>query len=1053
MPDIETIIRILSGAKCISPRKKPHPLDTKRLKRLALIIMIFVLLLSGVVAADETGETYNTSGIINRSVSVDPTGLTEGFSAVIYDNTNGLPTSEANAITETSDGFIWIGSYAGLIRYDGNTFERMDSTTGISSIKCLYTDSRDRLWIGTNDNGVAVLERGEMRMWGKLEGMSSAHTRAITEDENGTIYVATTDGIMTIDPEYHLAKIEEEEIEHANMRDLRMYENGVIYGTTDLGDIMTISDGKLLSYLSAEENPKQGVGAILVDPKNPEKLYMESFDMEFHHVSYVDGKLTDIETFNIEPLKYIKQLEYIDGKIWICAGNGIGTLDEDNNFTLLENLPMNNNVGHVMTDYLGNLWFTSTRQGVMKVVPNQFSNLYERFKIPEEVVNTTCMSDGKLYIGTDTGLKVLDDNGLLTSLPLKKAMTASGTELDAKDLIEYLDGARIRSIIRDSKGFLWISTWRISGLLRYDPGTGILTAFTEEEGLLSNSLRSVCEGEDGRILIAVTGGVNVIMNDEVIASYSSEDGIDNTESLTVTEAFNGDIVLGSNGGGLYIIKDDGIWNINVEEGLPSDIVMRLKRDENQELIWIVTSSAIAYMTPDYQVTTVQKFPYTNNYDLYENSKGDMWVLSSNGIYVTPSEELIANGEINPVYYSIASGLPCIATANSYSELTDDGDLYIAGSTGVAKVNIEQPFENVAELAATVPYVEADGTEIYPDNDGNFTIPSDTKKLTVPSHVFNYSLGNPQVSYQLEGFDSKVYTVSRNDLTPIDYTNLSGGDYIFTLQLKDSMGRGNKKVSVHIIKEKKLYEELWFIILSGLFIIAAIVLCVRLYIRRKTKKLEHRQKETMALISEITEAFAKVIDMKDTYTNGHSSRVAKYTTMLARELGYDEETVEKYYRIALLHDIGKIGIPGEVLNKPGKLTDEEYEIIKSHTTKGYETLKDISIMPELATGAQFHHERPDGRGYPNHLNEDEIPRVAQIIAVADCFDAMYSNRPYRNRMNFDKVVSIISEISGTQLTPDVVDAFLRLVEKGEFHDPEDHGGGSLENIENIRNREQ
>ena len=543
------------------------------------------------------------------------------------------------------------------------------------------------------------------------------------------------------------------------------------------------------------------------------------------------------------------------------------------------------------------------------------------------------------------------------------------------------------------------------------------------------------------------------MNDEVIASYGSEDGIDNTESLTVTEAFNGDIVLGSNGGGLYIIRDDGVLNINVEEGLPSDIVMRLKRDENQELIWIVSSSAIAYMTPDYQVTTVQKFPYTNNFDLYENSKGDMWVLSSNGIYVTPSEELIANGEINPVYYSIASGLPCIATANSYSELTDDGDLYIAGGTGVAKVNIEQSFENVTDLAATVPYVEVDGAAIYPDNDGNFTIPSDAKKLTVPGYVFNYSLGNPQVSYQLEGFDSKVYTVSRNDLTPVDYTNLSGGDYNFSLQLKDSMGRGNKEVSVHIIKEKKLYEEIWFIILSGLLIIAVIVLCVRLYIRRKTKKLEHQHKETMTLISEITEAFAKVIDMKDAYTNGHSSRVAKYTTMLARELGYDEETVEKYYRIALLHDIGKIGIPGEVLNKPGKLTDEEYEIIKSHTTKGYETLKDISIMPELATGAQSHHERPDGRGYPNQLSGDEIPRVAQIIAVADCFDAMYSNRPYRNRMNFDKVVSIIREVSGTQLTPDVVDAFLRLVEKGEFRDPEDHGGGSMENIENIRNRTQ
>lgn len=190
-------------------------------------------------------------------------------------------------------------------------------------------------------------------------------------------------------------------------------------------------------------------------------------------------------------------------------------------------------------------------------------------------------------------------------------------------------------------------------------------------------------------------------------------------------------------------------------------------------------------------------------------------------------------------------------------------------------------------------------------------------------------------------------------------------------------------------------------------------------------------------------------MKDKYTNGHSSRVAKYITMLVRELGCDDETIEKYYRIALLHNIGKIGVPPEVLNKNGRLTDEEFDIIKSHTSQGYEALKDISIMPELAIGAQAHHERPDGRGYPNHLKGDEIPQVAQIIAVADCFDAMYSNRPYRNRMNFDKVVSIIREVSGTQLAPNVVDAFLRLVDKGEFRDPDDHGGGTTENIENIR----
>ena len=109
------------------------------------------------------------------------------------------------------------------------------------------------------------------------------------------------------------------------------------------------------------------------------------------------------------------------------------------------------------------------------------------------------------------------------------------------------------------------------------------------------------------------------------------------------------------------------------------------------------------------------------------------------------------------------------------------------------------------------------------------------------------------------------------------------------------------------------------------------------------------------------------------------------------------------------------------------------------------------MPELATGAKSHHERPDGKGYPQGLKGDEIPRAAQIIAVADCFDAMYSDRPYRSRMNFDKAVSIIKEVSGTQLTEDVVDAFLRLVEKGEFRDPDDVGGGSMDDINNIHKK--
>ena len=247
--------------------------------------------------------------------------------------------------------------------------------------------------------------------------------------------------------------------------------------------------------------------------------------------------------------------------------------------------------------------------------------------------------------------------------------------------------------------------------------------------------------------------------------------------------------------------------------------------------------------------------------------------------------------------------------------------------------------------------------------------------------------------------------------------------------------------------------LQIVIIAAGFLLGCILIGVRLYVgARRADEMDSllkQQKRDKELMRELIEAFAKVVDLKDSYTQGHSMRVAQYTEMLARELGYDEETVEKYHNIALMHDIGKIGIPDSVLNKAGKLTDEEYELIKSHAARGYDVLKNISLMPEIAIGARSHHERPDGKGYPLGLKQDEIPVVAQIIAVADCFDAMYSNRPYRSRMNFDKVVSIIKEVSGTQLSPKVVEAFLRLVDKGEFRAPDDDGGGSTESIENLR----
>ena len=980
---------------------------------------------------------------------VDPINNIEGVSAVLYDNTDGLPTSEANAMAQTSDGFIWIGSYGGLIRYDGETFERFDSTTGIASVVSLFTDSEEKLWIGTNDHGAAVMDRyGHIYMFGKEDGLPSASVRSFTEDLQGNVYIATTEGIAVVDPDMNLSVIDDPTIKKY-IRQIEAGSDGIVYGLTQDGDVFSVADGAIKEFHSKNDLGLEdmNIRALHVDSENPGYLYLGNDRTKVYYGSFATG-FPGNQAIVINPLNTINSITNVGDELWICANNGI-CVYRDGEVSILENVPMTANVECAMCDYQGNLWFASSRQGVMKIVPDQFTDIFEKYDIPREVVNTTCSFEGQLFMGTDSGLKVGSKTGSVEKISLDSCVTASGRNLGFKELLTMLDGVRIRSIIEDSQGRLWISTFNKLGLIRYDHGD--VLAFTEEDGMPSDRIRAVSERSDGSFIVACTGGVAVIRNDAVEQVYDASSGISNIEILTVAEGSNGDILAGTDGGGIYVIGASGVTNLDTDNGLYSDIIMRIKKDVERDIYWIVTSNSLAYMTSDYEIHTIQNFPYSNNFDLYENSLGEMWILSSNGIYVVTVDDLIANEEINPVFYGIDNGLPLIATSNSYSYVTDDGTLYIAGSTGVAKVNIEVPFENVDSIKMTVPFIIADGVYLYPDDDGVINIPSDAKKVTIYPFICTYTLMNPKVSYYLEGFDREYTTVKRSDLSTIDYTNLKGGYYTFRMVISDSMGHGNNEFSISIVKQRTVFEMLWFYLLLFVVFVCGTAVAVIYYVNKKTEKLMKKQEEDKTLIREIVEAFAKTIDMKDKYTRGHSTRVAHYTKMLAEEMGYNEETVEKFRNIALLHDIGKIGVRGEVLNKNGRLEDDEFAEIKSHTTKGYNVLKDISIMPELSIGAELHHERPDGKGYPSGIAGDEIPAVARIIAVADTFDAMYSDRPYRKRMNFDKVVSIITEVSGTQLDEEVVAAFLRIVARGGFRAANDTGGGSTEDIDNIHKR--
>ena len=194
------------------------------------------------------------------------------------------------------------------------------------------------------------------------------------------------------------------------------------------------------------------------------------------------------------------------------------------------------------------------------------------------------------------------------------------------------------------------------------------------------------------------------------------------------------------------------------------------------------------------------------------------------------------------------------------------------------------------------------------------------------------------------------------------------------------------------------------------------------------EVEEKTREYKALSMQVVQAMADAIDVKDAYTNGHSGRVAYYSREIAKRYGYSQKQLEDIYMMGLLHDIGKIGIPDEVINKPSKLTDEEFALIKTHPETGARILGNIKALPSLAVGARGHHERFGGGGYPDGISGDEIPEEARIIAVADAYDAMSSHRSYRDKLPQSAVRAEIEKGRGTQFDPVFADIMLKMIDE-------------------------
>ncbi|SDB50917.1 Signal transduction histidine kinase [Pseudobutyrivibrio sp. YE44] len=729
-----------------------------------LCFMTWVLFPASVHAEDDIVE-YDTFG---GGYAVSEQIPEVGFTSEIYDASSGLPTSDAMTILGAKDGHVWIGGYSGVIKYDGTNFERLSTEQGLTSARYIYEDSKGLIWVGTNDNGVVVLNGAERKQFTYLDGLPSSSIRVFSEDKAGNVFIGTTSGICYVDKELNFHQIKDLRVDEERVLRLDADSEGTIYGQTSNGIVFKITDCKISEIHHSNNLGIKNITTILADPNNPGYVYMGTNQGIVYYGKFGANKLK-LEAVKLDQIDSVHWLSYDCGRVWVTSTNKFGYIEENNTFKLIENIPVSGGIEMTTSDYQGNIWLASSTQGVMKIITNNYMDVTENVGMQKAVVNAVCDCNGYLYVGTDEGLQVVGMEGEITEHPL----------------IDYLRNVRIRCIKEDDRGNLWIATYSDAhGLVCYKKD-GSIFSLTTENGLPDNQIRCISFTSDGSVLVGTNGGIAIIKDEQVVHNLILSDEVNNRVMLTVVEMDDGTILAGSDGDGIYAIKDNRAKRIGRDDGLTSDVVMRIFKDEDRDIYWIVTSNSIEYMK-NWKITPISSFPFNNNYDIYFDNNDTAWVSSSYGLYSLSADDLYNDTISEYRLDTVENGLPYAITGNGFSTVDADSNLYLPGRMGVIRVSTKNYYKEHSNVRMNINAIYCEDERIVPDKDGVYKLPPSKGRIQIVPAIMDYTILNPMIKMYLEGGTDEGITLPKNSLTALEYTALPFGEYILHMQVLDEM---------------------------------------------------------------------------------------------------------------------------------------------------------------------------------------------------------------------------------------------------------------------------
>lgn len=773
------------------------------------------------------------------------------FDNYVYQSWNAFGTlsgTTANDIYQTKDGYINIGTYEGLVRFDGVSFtsinRALDSDYSIVSVRCIIQDSRGDIWLGSNDEGLQRISSSGNRLYTVEDGLPNNSIRALAEDQSGNIWIGTAGGVVYLTP------------------DGKLISPQFAPGTTSNGviasNIFCDSVGRIWLTISNENGFflfTNGVFRPLLEFEKFGRYFATAIYQDSTGVFWIglgekglirmhNGGAIRLETNTIlDTIPTCAILEDTNGDLWFGTEKGLVVYSNGEFIEYKQSQELiGSNINKIIQDRENNIWIATDRNGIGKMTLGKFK--LSRLGVTVNALDET--PDGRVWAGTDSGLFCYNKND----------------ELEENELTRYAKGLRIRHIETTSDGKLLISCYTKPGQILYDGKT--IKSWSTDEGLVGNKVRVAIETAPNEYYVGTTTGLSIIHADGSIKNIRQPEGLETEYVMAIYKDSHGIVWVGTDGGGIYLLKNEEVFShLTSTYGIAGNVIFKISQDRKNNF-WICTGSGVTRIE-DFDATKGLRFKCatlnsenglgTNSvFQVLFDVNDNIWLTNNHGIASISRDELddffdSKVRSVNTKYYSKNDGLDSDGPTSTARSIVDrNGRLWFTMVDGIA---IYDPLK--VQNAKIAPLIQIESIIVdnveYKATDDTFILKPGTKRVDIK--FTGLSFDAPEritFSHMLSNFDADYSIPDMNRV--VSYTNIMPGRHSFQVFAINANGLKSDNEEIMLLWQKPyLYQR------AGFWVVLIIVLVGSAfgYFRYRERKIKMENQRLEALVKVRTAA--------------------------------------------------------------------------------------------------------------------------------------------------------------------------------------------------------